>query len=168
MIAKVKELNKNDFGRYGLVLDLKDAELSSTSEFHDYWDGVAEFHPEGTCICSFLRIRKSTLMPVEEMECHYKTEEILFALNGDIVINVALADAAGKLPDESSISSFHVKQGTGVILRPGIWHSLPCTVSPGSSMTLVIFRKNTSYSRDKNAETDIHFAKLENSFLLQL
>ncbi len=154
--------------KYGSVLDLKDTRLSSTSENHDYWDGVAEFHPEGTQVCSFLRIKKSFKMPVEEMECHHNTEEILVVLKGDIVVNVALAGDTKHSPDESAISSFYIPQGGGIILKPGIWHSLPCTVSSDSSMTLVVFKKNTSHSEDESVDTDIHFEKLKDPFKLEL
>jgi ureidoglycolate hydrolase len=168
MTKKVIKLNRNDFVRYGSVLDSKDAKLSSTSENHDYWDGVSEFHPEGTQVCSFLRIKKSFKMPIEEMECHHNTEEILVVLKGDIVINVALAGDTKDAPDESTINSFSVQQGMGIIFKPGVWHALPCTVSSDSSMTLVVFKKNTSYSEDESVDTDIHFAKLKDPFKLEL
>ncbi len=165
---QVKALNKNDFIQYGSVLDWKDAKLSSTSENHDYWDAVSEFHPDGTLVCSFLRIKKGIRAQIDEMECHYDTEELLVALDGDIVINVALPDSTKKAPDESTIGSFYMKQGSGVILKAGMWHALPCTVSKDSSMTLVVFRKNTSYCEDESIPTDIHFAGLKKPFHLEL
>ena len=168
MIKKVEELNSNDFIKFGSVLDWKDAKLSSTSANHDYWDCVSEFDPKGALVCSFLRIKKSIDMPIDEMECHYNTEEILVVLEGDIVINVAMANQKQNAPDESTISSFYVKQGTGIMLKPGIWHALPCTVSSKSSMTFIVFKKNTSYCEDINAETDIYFAKLKFPFILEL
>ena len=168
MIKKVKELNRSDFIRYGSVLDWKDAKLSSTSEYHDYWDGVCEFHPEGKQVCSFLRIKKSFKMPVSEMECHNNTEEILVALKGDIVINVALSSDTAYAPDESTIRSFYVQQGSGIVLKPGVWHALPCTISINNSMTLVVFKKDTSFCEDEKVETDIHFAKLNCPFKLEL
>ncbi len=168
MIRKVKVLNRKDFEMYGSVLDWKGAKLSSISEYHDYWDGVCEFQSEGKMVCSFLRIKKNISETIDEMECHFNTDEILVVLEGDIVINVALAGVTSESPDESTIKSFYVKQGSGVILKPGIWHALPCNVSFKSSMTFIVFKKNTSYCEDKNIDTDIHFAKLENPFKLEL
>jgi ureidoglycolate hydrolase len=166
MKIKVKELNKN-FAMFGSVLDWKDARLSSTSENHDYWDGVSEFHSGGTLVCSFLRIKKSIKAQIDEMECHYKTEEILVALEGDIIISVALPDQKKAAPDESTLSCFYLKQGSGVVLKAGLWHALPCTVAPVSSMTLVVFKKNTSYSENQDTPTDIHFAPLKSPFHLE-
>jgi ureidoglycolate hydrolase len=168
MIRKVKELIRNDFMQFGSVLDWKDAKLSSTSENHDYWDCVSEFHTEGTAVCSFLRIKKNVSLPIDEMECHHNTEEILVVVEGAVVINVALRGDTKNSPDESSINSFYIKQGTGIILKPGIWHALPCTVSADSSMTFIVFKKNTSYSEDKSVNTDIYFAKLKCPFKLEL
>jgi ureidoglycolate hydrolase len=164
MVKKACEINKYEFVKYGTVIDLGDAKLSSTSENHDYWDCVSEYHIEGTSVCSYLGIKKSVGKPVEEMECHHNTEEILVVLKGDIVVSVALAGDTKDHPDEDTIRSFYIKQGSGFVLKPGIWHALPCTVSPDNSMLLIIFRKNTSYSEDKNVETDIHFAKLGSPF----
>jgi hypothetical protein len=85
-------------------------------------------------------------------------------LKGDIVVSVALAGDTRNHIDEDTIRSFYIKQGSGVVLKPGIWHALPCNVSPDNSMLLIIFRKNTSYCEDKNVETDIHFARLKSPF----
>lgn len=168
MFKKVNELKQIDFLEYGAVLDWEEAKLSSTSKNHDYWDGVCEFHPDGTTVCSFLRIKKHSSETIDEMECHRNTEEILVALSGDIAVNVALAGDTKDTPDEATIRSFHIKQGRGILLKPGIWHALPCAVLPNDrSMTLVIFKKNTSYCEDKSIETDIHFAKLENPFKMK-
>jgi ureidoglycolate hydrolase len=168
MIKKVKKLSRNEFMKYGSVLDWDGAKLSSTSENHDYWDCISEFHPDGTVVCSFLRIKKNISKPIDEMECHLNTEEILVVLEGDIVINVALAGNTKDSPDESTINSFYIKQGNGIILKPGIWHALPSTVSLNNSMLLIVFKKNTSYCEDKNVDTDIYFAKLKSPFKLEL
>lgn len=168
MKIKVKELNQDTFAAYGSVLDWKGTKLSSTSENHDYWDGVAQMHPDGTQVCSFLRTKKSTKAQIDEMECHYKTEELLVALQGDIVITVAEPNPAKTAPDESTLSCFTLKQGSGVVLKAGLWHALPCTDVPGGSMMLVVFKKDTSYSEEENVTTDIHFAGLGQPFYLEL
>jgi ureidoglycolate hydrolase len=168
MIKKVKELNGKDFKRYGSKLDWTGAKLSSTSENHDYWDGVSEFHSNGDMVCSYLRIKNSVRATINEMECHRKSEEILVAVEGDIVVHVALPEKVKDVPDESTIECFYVKQGRGILLKPGVWHALPCTLSDQSSMTLVIFKKYTSHSEDPKTETDIRFSKLKSPYQLEL
>jgi hypothetical protein len=66
MVKKAYEINKYDFVKYGTLLDLREAKLSSTSENHDYWDCISEYHTEGTSVCSFLGIKKSIGKPIEE------------------------------------------------------------------------------------------------------
>ena len=168
MIKRVRELTRDRFQPYGSVVDWEGAKLSSTSENHDYWDGVCELHPDGALVCSFLQIKKGIHTPIDEMECHGKTEELLVAVHGDIIVPVALPDRGQNAPDESTIESFYVKQGRGILIKPGIWHALPCTVDSNGSMTLVIFKKNTSFSEDSAVETDIRFAPLRTPFQIEI
>jgi ureidoglycolate hydrolase len=166
MIKKVKELNKNEFMKYGSVLDWNDAKRSGSIENHDYWDCVSEFHSEGTMVCSFLRIAQDISKPVDKMECLLNSEKILVVINGDIIINVAEGNKKN-CPDESTINSFYLKQGIVIILKPRIWHALPCTVSINNSMTLIVFKKNTSFE-DKKTDTDINIARLKSPIKIEL
>ena len=168
MIKKAEIINRNGFMAYGTVLNWEDAKLSSESENHEYWDAVSEFNTEGPLVCSFLKIKKPITDPIEEMECHYKTEELLLAAENDIVVIVAKPDHTKQAPDETTVKCFYLKQGTGIILKPGMWHALPCTVALTSSMTFIVFKKHTSYSEDQNTATDIFFSKLKEPFHVEL
>ncbi|MDD5016676.1 MAG: ureidoglycolate lyase [Eubacteriales bacterium] len=157
MLLAVEAMTKDAFRPYGEVIGISEAVLSGSSENHDYWDGVAEFYPEGKHVCSFLRTKKGLDKAIGEMEQHRYTEEILVALDGDIVVTVA--GMQDNRPDENTIRSFRVAKGSGVIMKPGIWHALPLSYGE-SSMMLVIFRANTSFAKDKTILTDIHFKEL--------
>lgn len=160
-IAKIENLNSKSFEEYGEVIDYQGLEPCGTSGNHDYWDAVASFESEGAAVCSYLRTKKGLGDPVDEMERHSKTEEILVALEGDVALAVAKAYDGTDVPDESTIRCFHMKQGSGVVYKKGVWHALPCAVDK-HGMLLVVFKRNTSYSGN-GEETDIHFSKLENT-----
>jgi ureidoglycolate hydrolase len=162
---KYKELDRMSFMEYGQVLDDAGAKLSGTSDMHDYWDKVAYFTSEGPLVCSLLRTKKKLGTPVDEMERHLKTQEILVALKGDAVLTVAKADNSKPSPDDATIKSFLLKQGQGIMFKAGTWHALPCSVND-TCMLLVVFRENTSYSEDEPVKTDIHFAKLKQALTL--
>lgn len=162
---RVEALDGPSFSDYGGVIDYRGASVCGTSALHDYWDTVASFCAEGKQICSFLRTRKTLSDPVEEMERHLDTQELLLALDGDAVITVAKADNNAPDPNEETMRCFCMKQGTGVIFDTGAWHALPLTLNE-SSMLLVIFRENTSYSKDATVDTDIFFAKLKRALIL--
>jgi len=147
------------------VLDDAGAKLCGTSDIHDYWDKVASFGSEGPLVCSLLKTKKALGAPVDEMERHLKTQEILVALKGDAVLAVAKPDNDKATPDDATIKSFLLKQGQGVVFDAGTWHALPCAVDE-TSMLLVVFKENTSYSEDESVKTDIYFSKLKQALTL--
>jgi len=164
-VMKYKELDRTSFTDYGQVLDDAGAKLCGTSDMHDYWDKVASFTSEGPLVCSLLKTKKKLGDPIDEMERHFNTQEILVALKGDAVLTVAKADNDKPSPDDATIKSFLLKQGQGVVFEAGTWHALPCAVDD-TCMLLVVFRENTSYSEDESVKTDIHFSKLKQALTL--
>lgn len=161
MVVLVQPLTKEFFRPYGEVVVLHEAALCSTSQVHDYWDGVAHFNAEGPQVCSLFGIKKSIGQPIGEMERHLETEEVLIALRGDVVITLANPDDKKLSPDAKTIQSFYMRQGEGVVMKKGVWHALPCA-KDGDAMLLVIFKENTSYTADPLGKTDIYFCPLDN------
>jgi len=160
---QVEPISKDAFSPYGQVIDNEGEELSSSSKYHDYWDGVAEFHPEGRQVCSLLKTKKNIDELIVEMEQHRLSEEILVALDGDIIVTVA--HTKEDKPDENTVRSFLVKKGIGVVFKAGIWHALPVSYGK-TNMMLVVFKENTSFSKDKDVPTDIRFKEINRTIRL--
>jgi ureidoglycolate lyase len=111
------------------------------SEILDYWPGVGVMRFEGETDLGFMRVhdRPNTF---EVMERHLRTPEMLFALDGDVLLPVSL-DAGGSSPDIDRMTVLRIEKGTGVLMARGVWHAIPFP-SGGSVTCLVVFRRNTS------------------------
>ena len=76
------------------------------------------------------------------LETHLLTQQAVVPLTGSIVQIVATSDADGQ-PDLSSLAAFQVRQGEGVCMRPGCWHT---TRVPGDQQVtcLMLTRRSTT------------------------
>ncbi len=124
MKVAVRSLHPQDFAAYGWVLGkpLADAGVSFANPATDFrsehvFDCGAAGRPEILWVSY-----RDTAMVLESLEVHHLTEQAIVPLDGDVIHAVALGDAQGQ-PDLATLAAFHIRNGMGVCMRPGIWHA---------------------------------------------
>lgn len=141
--VSVRSLTPHDFAPFGWVLGKPLAAASVAFE-----NAVTDFRSEhvfapgaeGRTEVLWVRYR-NTAAVVRELEVHHLTEQAIVPLDGDVLHVVALSDAAGA-PDMGTLAAFVVGNGTGICMRPGVWHAT--RVKAGEVTCLMLTRQSTT------------------------
>lgn len=143
---KVNHVNPNNFIDLGEIIALpksNEKKPTAQSEIQTFFGKLGimkccDAVEYGICIA------KKRELKIVELEQHAKTEELLFAIEGDFITPVAPSiHKEGQIcPDIERITAIRVNQGEGVIFGEGIWHWTPFPVDQ-TSMILVAFKENT-------------------------
>ena len=84
---------------------------------------------------------------IELCEYHSACGEGILPLDNDILIHVAPATPPHAACPLDRLRVFYVPQGTLVVLRPGVWHHAPFTVSDKPANVLIALPERT-YAND--------------------
>jgi ureidoglycolate lyase len=84
---------------------------------------------------------------IDVCEYHSSCAETLLPLDNDILIHVAPATPNSSRPPLEKIRVFRVPHGTLVVLRPGVWHHAPFTITGEPANVLVVLPERT-YAND--------------------
>ncbi len=162
---KISELEETSFQRYGKIIRIpvfgtKKPLLSSS--FFNHYGPLALIACEGNFELGITTFQKRPLV-VDELEQHAETAEMLYAIDADMIIPIAaiiIRDGVA-VPDESTFTAMHVKQGEGVVFNEGIWHWAPFPFGDKDfSSVLVGFKQHT-------AEKDIIIKELDYRYILE-
>jgi ureidoglycolate hydrolase len=109
------------------------------------------------------RISKHSL-PQRICERHLRTPECLVPVGGDIGIIVGPPndlDEPARLPEARRFRAFKVREGQGVLLKPGVWHGVPYPLERTTSV-FVVFASGTGQRDHVEAQfPDGAFLELE-------
>lgn len=136
-----QELDQANFAPYGKLVDRPGRPSDISSRDLEYWGGLATLACEDPLDVGWLKIMPHQMV-IGSLEHHRQTSELLVALDEDILIPVARNQAATNQPDLASIRVFRLRGGSGVIIAPSVWHTLPLPTQ-GSATCLVVFRQGT-------------------------
>lgn len=141
-------LSLEKFAPYGAFADMTapSGEKFGASPIAFYRDMVQL--PLGQATSASLSIVQTAArdMVVDVSEYHTNVGEGILPLDEDIIIHVAPATDTDT-PPAGRIEAFIVPKGTLVVLRPGVWHHAPFTVSGKTANTLIILPERT-YAND--------------------
>lgn len=125
---KAKELTKEDFEKYGTVIKRPESDEETIAEDrYTYWPEIGRFKADTKEI--MIGITRIFTRPFRTcvMERQFETESLMLALTGDILLIVA--ESKSMAPDEivnyHKAEAFIIKQGEGVIFKPGVWYWTP-------------------------------------------
>jgi len=143
--VKQSSLVEPEFKEFGEIIEVPaGTPPSAENAVMKYWGGLARarFHEE----IEFGVIRiKARDRELAEMERHVKSPVFLVALDCDFFLPVAPYSVAkgGKAhPDEARLKVFMVRKGSAVLLRRGVWHTLPFPVA-GEGLFIEAVRDGT-------------------------
>jgi ureidoglycolate lyase len=134
------------FARYGYTANLLRPEgekiRSDSAIFFRDMIPLGSLKAAAASVCQLGR----RAMIVTGAEYHSSCGEVIVPLDGDIIIPVAPALPAGSSPVDH-FEAFHLKRGTLVYLRQGVWHSAAFPVDCEVVNLLIILPERT-YAND--------------------
>jgi len=144
----VKTLSEKDFEPYGKVIKKPaGAKPDLANEMIEYYDldklyGVNTMLNEPLGVSYFETPRRPLAFMLER---HSLTPEILIPLTGLSILPVAPIDQKRRdsLPDPEEIRGFLLSESEAVLLKPGVWHFIPNSITECSRF-IVIFRRGTA------------------------
>ena len=145
---KVQYVNEKNFKEFGQII--KTPAEGSRNPTHQstgfkFYGELGLIDTKGKIfelgVCTF----KKREMIATQMEQHAKTQELLYAIDGDFIMPIApITQINGAAhPDMDKVTAIKVRQGEGVIFNDGIWHWAPFPLKETSSV-LVGFTKDTA------------------------
>ena len=143
---KISFLSKNNFGTYGQVIELKDAEKliinqGTTTRFNALSSVDAATENGKPIISIFEAKRRPEPIKLEVMERHPLGSQAFFPLSkhGWLVV-VCKSNSSGDKPDLSTAECFFAEGNQGVNYFKGTWHH-PLIVLQESQRFLVVDRQ---------------------------
>ncbi|OGB98284.1 MAG: hypothetical protein A3G35_02310 [candidate division NC10 bacterium RIFCSPLOWO2_12_FULL_66_18] len=126
---------------WGQVIRRPTAPATFHNEQLSYWDAVAAAaFPEETGI-GWFELRRRPLRGTE-VERHLRTPEALLCFEGDAICVLGDPVEPSALTPER-VRAFRVRQGEGILFRPGTWHAVPFPLTE-RAVFWVVFRKRTA------------------------
>jgi ureidoglycolate lyase len=146
--VKARELTRDGFAPYGHFAEMVRPVEPLTGKDTWFFGDLATLdmgRPSGTV--SFSTCRTPALeFVLKSMEYHSYTGEGILPLDGDCVLNMAMA----QLDFDQALDHmefFRVPRGTMVVIKPGVWHWAPYPVTGGSVSALIVLPTRT-YAND--------------------
>jgi ureidoglycolate lyase len=142
----VSNLNEDNFKEFGIMINIPEAEATIATDFFNYYDGIAKCDTGGSCSFSMITIKNRPPF-LDHLERHDRTPEVMIALEGDVIFVVAGIDSSADIPAHEKVEAFTLKQGEGVILKPGVWHWAPFCKDKNAKM-LFMYKEGTIQNGD--------------------
>lgn len=137
----VEELDNEAFSPYGAVIDPERAPPKMKEDIFTFWDNLAVMNVQGNLTVALLEVY-SREREFSKLERHVRTEEVFFALDGDVIVLVGAPTSPQTPPNPLTVRAFLLRAGKGVFLRPGTWHWIPWPWKSRCKL-LVLFRQGT-------------------------
>jgi ureidoglycolate lyase len=147
--VKIEELSVEAFLPFGFYVRQIDpnAEKIGAPPVEFFRDMVQQ-DLGGSSIVSFSTCRVAQRERVIDVtECHSKTGEGILPLDNDVLIHVGPATTNDEGVPIEKMRVFRIPKGTMVVLRPGVWHHAPFTVSEPVANVLIVLPERT-YAAD--------------------
>lgn len=146
--VRVKELSLEAFAPYGAYANMLNPSAAKIGQepiefFRDMLPlELGTAHYASFSICRVLK-REPV---IDVTEYHTACGELCMALDGDMLIHVGPATPNGQVPLDR-FEVFRVPKGTGVVIRPGVWHHAPFVINTDVVNCLIVLPERT-YAND--------------------
>lgn len=151
MEKTIKELNREDFNKYGSYAKMLDPEgaIKFGAEPIEFYRDMIQLNMGNSNTASFslCRLLKRDYV-IEASEFHNYCGEMIIPIDGDILMHVGPAIDTDKIPVEE-IEVYRIPKGTIVCINPGVWHQAAFAYECDSVNILVTLPERT-YMNDCN------------------
>ena len=141
-IVTIKDINTSDFEEYGKLIEIPNTPPPKVGEGWDCWNYIAMLDVSVPIGMGLVKTKERELL-VDSMERHVSREELLIALDKEIIQPVAACrdiNDPDEKPDPSTVQCFRIKPGQGIVINKGVWHS-PAYPAAGDSTYLFAIEK---------------------------
>lgn len=138
---KVRELTAKDFAPYGFVITVREKKPKLKEKIFTFWDGLAVMKAEGDIGFSLLEVVKRE-REFSKFERHLSTQEVFFAIDGDVIVIVGEPTPNMDRPDLGRAAAFRLIAGEGILMHKGTWHWVPYPYGDKAHL-LIVFRAGT-------------------------
>ncbi|MCW0234502.1 MAG: ureidoglycolate lyase [Ferrovibrio sp.] len=106
----------------------------------DFWHEHA-FNPGAGGEHEILWVKYRVSTPsIDRLETHHLTEQAVIPLVGNIIQIVAVSDGSGA-PDLATLRAFSIFPGSGICMRPSVWHA---TRTGGQEATCMMLTRGST------------------------
>lgn len=140
---KLKKISNTNFEAFGTYIEGPAGEPTYSNERFRWWNEAYVADLGGRISFGFVQPVYFQDYSQSVFEKHDLTPEILIPLDNDIIIAAAEPDAFDSEIRGERMGAFLVPAGAVVVLKPGIWHYAPMTLSKKATV-LVAFKEKTS------------------------
>ena len=144
--VKAQPITRDAFAPFGEFYDM------ANPEGYPLCGAIHSFYPDRlTTVCagrlafSPLVVKKPEAMIITQQEYHTTAEELLFALDDDIILHVAPASGGKVVTDHAQ--AFIVPKNTLVKLKAAIWHLAPLPATK-EQVTVMVILPECTYAND--------------------
>lgn len=159
MIEKpVLDLTVEAFEPFGKLVNSR---CNDSSIAPGFISSLAIFDLGGTTECEIARSVVTPLKFLENMERHFRTQEVFVASQGDFILAITPpSDPQDKQlqPYADKASLFLVRQGQAVVMKRNVWHA---TVGGSKTATILIFFVKHAYPEDWEMKPFAHNETIE-------
>jgi len=146
-MLKIDSLSKNSFKQFGKIVEIPKSEPTKSGEGWSCWNYVETMEVDTDIYIGYVNTFKRDFI-VDSMERHDSRKELLMPLDGDIIQPVATYNELYnpyERPKIENVKCFYIKQGTGIILNKGIWHSPAYPVDKSTTYIFAIENKKDRF-----------------------
>jgi hypothetical protein len=140
-------LSSIDFAKYGqaiIIPDKKTKKPDFESEAISFYGSLGLFDSKAPIEFGICKYGKRAFV-VEQLEQHLRTQELLYAIDDDFIMPVALNIVRGSTnaPDLQTLIAVRFRRGEGALIHRETWHWVPYPFKK-ESFALVGFAKDTA------------------------
>ncbi|MEK3888378.1 ureidoglycolate lyase [Bacillus sp. FSL K6-3431] len=135
---KIEALTVANFEPFGKIVEVPASSPTKVGDGWECWNYIQMMEVDTEVGMGLVNTKRRPFI-IESMERHDSREELLIALQGDIIQPLALSkdlENPDEKPDPSLVKCLHLKQGQGIIIKKGVWHS---PAYPATEDTLYFF-----------------------------
>ncbi|GAB2571251.1 ureidoglycolate lyase [Gracilibacillus alcaliphilus] len=123
--STVQDINSTAFAPFGKVIEIPNTPPPKVGDGWDCWNYIAMLDVSEPIGMGLVNTKKRELV-VDSMERHVSREELLIALDKEIIQPVAICrdiEDPDEEPDVLTVQCFRIKPGQGIVINKGVWHS---------------------------------------------
>ena len=146
--VKAKELNVQDFEKYGAFAKMIDPEnVSVGPSIHEFFCDQLVYYTASSAPVglSTSHVLKRPVV-VERTEIHRECGEVVLPLDGDIYMHVGPRSDIDAPPFDK-FEIYRVPMGTAVYMRPGTWH-FACFPAEKDAVSVLVLLPERTYAND--------------------
>ncbi|MEI3612777.1 ureidoglycolate lyase [Pseudogracilibacillus sp. SO30301A] len=141
--VEVQELSAKEFEPFGKIVDLPNTPAPKVGKGWECWNYIAMLDVSVPIGMGLVNTKERELV-VDSMERHVSREELLLALDKEIIQPVAICqdiNDPNEKPRPDTVKAFRIKPGQGIIINKGVWHSPSYPVNGDSTYLFAIEKK---------------------------